>query len=643
MRSSGQSSLDEGISSAQTIKMCGIYGAFDPSSRLGDEMRAWSARAQELLRHRGPDDHGCEELLDGHCLLGHTRLSIIDIEGGKQPLRNEDETIWVICNGEIYNYVELREQLIEKGHQFRTHSDCEVLVHLYEEKGPALLDDLVGMFAFVLLDERNQRLLAARDPFGEKPLYWAPLGPKGVAFASEMKALMALPHVDRRLDVAAIAQFLALRYVPAPRTHWQGVRKLMAGEALVADAESGIRRWRYWQPEFPDENGAPAPSREAAVEEIRHRVRESTRLRLRSDVPLAAFLSGGIDSTFVVCAMRELMPGTKFSTFCASFDEKELDEAPLARAIAEHIGSDHREVHFTSEQVLASFEALIDHYDEPFADASMLPTFAVCRAARETCKVMLSGDGGDECFVGYREFFRYYPLHKLRRFPGMNGVAQAALPLWNRSWRGIGLVSFLAATDWELLYPETLRNGLPRIFRAGSSAAASEGLEELRLAAVHHARLKYPKSVIEAMTAGYLPEQILVKVDRASMKSALECRTPFLDRDLFDYVRRLPEDYHFERGLGKALLRRALPEWVPENIRWREKRGFTPPMATWLRTSLRLHMERALEEFPEELREVIDPESARQLFREHQAGVDRSDQLFRWLVLSRRCREAVAA
>ena len=188
--------------------MCGIYGVFDPSSRLDDGMRAWSQRAQELLRHRGPDDRGCEERLQGHCLLGHTRLSIIDIEGGKQPLRNEDETVWVICNGEIYNYLELRAQLIEKGHRFRTHSDCEVLVHLYEEKGPALLDDLVGMFAFVLLDEKNNRLLAARDRFGEKPLYWAPVGKRGIAFASEMKALMPLPQLDRRLDIAAVAQFL---------------------------------------------------------------------------------------------------------------------------------------------------------------------------------------------------------------------------------------------------------------------------------------------------------------------------------------------------------------------------------------------------------------------------------------------------
>jgi asparagine synthase (glutamine-hydrolysing) len=621
--------------------MCGIYGIFDPRTRLGDCMRAWSGRAQELLLHRGPDDLGCEELMQGRCLLGHTRLSIIDLEGGRQPLWNEDKTVCVVCNGEIYNYIELREELIAKGHCFRTHSDCEVLVHLYEEKGTALLDDLVGMFAFALLDEKNERLLLARDRFGEKPLYWAQVGANGIAFASEMKALMPLP-VDKSLDVAAIAQFLALRYIPAPRTHLQGIRKLRAGEALIVE-KGKIRTWRYWQPEFPLYVSEDVPGKPDAVQEIRHRLRESVRLRLRSDVPLAAFLSGGIDSTYVVAMMRELMPGKKFSTFCASFDDEELDESPFARTIAERIGSDHHEIHFTTSQILESFDALIDHYDEPFADASMFPTFAVCRAAREHGKVMLSGDGGDECFAGYREFFQYYPLHGVRRFAGVNATAKFVRSHWKESWRGVGLWRFLACADWELLYPEPQRSGLLGMFRGPFAALASEGLAELRAEAQHHARLPYPQSAIESITSGYLPEQILVKVDRASMKSALECRTPFLDRDLMEFVRSLPEHYHFERGLGKALLRRALPDWVPDQIRWREKRGFTPPLATWLRTTLRPQMEQALHEFPASLRGMIDLGPAWRMFHEHQAGADRSDQLFRWLVLSRRCREVPAA
>lgn len=514
-----------------------------------------------------------------------------------------------------------------------------MLVHLYEEKGPALLDDLVGMYAFALVDAKTQRLLLARDRFGEKPLYWARLDRGGIAFGSELKALMSLPGLNTELDVAAIAQFLAVRYVPAPRTHLKDVSKLMAGEALVVDSASSIKRWRYWLPDLSQNGSCPLPPKQEAVAEIRSRICESVRLRLRSDVPVGAFLSGGIDSTFIVATVRELQPSTKLRTFCATFDDDELNEAPYARMVAERVGSDHHEVHFHTDEVLRSFEALIDHYDEPFADASMFPTFAVCRAARDDCKVMLSGDGGDECFAGYREFFRYYGLHGLRRLPGVNGAARAMLRYWSDSWRGVGPLDFLSRDDWHLLYPLAQRQTIVEAFLPQARDAARAGLEELRVAALHHARLPYPRSAIEAMTQSYLPEQTLVKVDRASMRSALECRAPFLDQSLMDYVRALPPGYHFERGQGKALLRRALPDWVPDSIRWREKRGFTPPLATWLRGALRSQLEGALRDFPPTLQRLLDPAPAWQMFERHQSGRDESDRLFRWLVLSRRCRE----
>src|SRR5882724_781184 len=306
--------------------MCGIYGILDWNSPLGNKDREWAQCAHHLLRHRGPDGHVCLERLSGHCLLGHNRLAIIDLEGGAQPLSNEDNTVWVICNGEIYNYIELREHLLRKGHQFRTQSDSEVLVHLYEEKGAALLEDLEGMFAFVILDERKGEVLLVRDRFGEKPLYWAQLpGKNGIAFASGMKALMPLSGLDRSLDFSAIAQFLAVRCIPAPRTQVLGVRKLMAGEALKFNAHSGVQSWRYYRPEFPRHAAALNISREDAVVEVRERLLQSTRLRLRSDVPVAAFLSGGIDSSFVAAAVRELAPGAKFSTFCASFEDDDLN------------------------------------------------------------------------------------------------------------------------------------------------------------------------------------------------------------------------------------------------------------------------------------------------------------------------------
>ncbi len=275
--------------------MCGIYGVYGGPGGVA-QYRGWLEDANRLLRHRGPDGSACLTCMGGRCLLGHCRLAIIDLEGGAQPIGNEDETIWVILNGEIYNYIEIREQLIAKGHRFRTQSDTEVLVHLYEEKGHSLLDDLDGMFAFAIVDEKNERLFLARDRYGEKPLYYAPLSEgKGLVFASEMKALFPFPGLDNHLDVPAIAQFLALGYVPAPRTHLQGVRKLMAGEALSLDPDAGLRTWRYWQPRI--EPGTNPPSREAAVESVRARVLESVRLRLRSDVPIGAFLSGGVDST----------------------------------------------------------------------------------------------------------------------------------------------------------------------------------------------------------------------------------------------------------------------------------------------------------------------------------------------------------
>jgi asparagine synthase (glutamine-hydrolysing) len=616
--------------------MCGIYGIFDPNEPLGERWLAWAQRAQSLLSHRGPDGHEQRLLLEGRCLLGHNRLSIIDLEGGAQPLANEDQSIWVVCNGEIYNYVELRERLIAAGHRFRTQSDCEVLVHLFEDKGKGLLADLEGMFAFALFDTRRGELLLARDRFGEKPLYWASLSNGGLAFASEMKALLALPGVDRRLDVAAIAQFLASRYVPAPRTHVKGIQKLRAGHAIGLGLNANLVSTRFWSPELRANGNEGVPSEEEAVEMVRERVRHAVRIRLRSDVPVGAFLSGGIDSTAIVCAVRELLPAARFKTFCASFDDKQLDESPFARRIATQVDSDHHEVHFSSRELLPLFDALIDHYDEPFADVSMFPTFAVCRAARQDCKVMLSGDGGDECFAGYRQMFAYYRWHDLRRTPGVNFLAEKAFRHYHEGWRGRGLLNFLRRDDWQLLRAGHAQPSMLKWFLPPHREEARSGLAELETADRRHARLSYPLSGMEATLFGYLPEQILVKVDRASMYSALESRAPFLDSGLFQFITHLPLHYHFSRGQGKALLRKALPAWVPPEIRWREKQGFTPPLATWLRAELRERMENDLAQYPAALQSILDPTSAGELFAQHLAGADCSDQLFRWMVLIRR-------
>jgi asparagine synthase (glutamine-hydrolysing) len=579
-------------------------------------------------------------LMGGRCLLGHCRLAIIDLEGGAQPIANEDETIWVILNGEIYNYIEIRERLIGKGHRFRTQSDTEVLVHLYEEKGHSLLDDLDGMFAFAIADEKNGRLFLARDRFGEKPLYYAPLREgRGLAFASEMKALFPFPGLDGHLDIPAVAQFLAVGYVPAPRTHLRGVRKLMAGEALSLAPGAALRTWRYWQPKI--EVAARPPSREAAVESVRKRVAQSVRLRLRSDVAIGAFLSGGVDSTYIAATIRELQPAAKFSTFCASFDDRQLDEAPYARRVAEHLETDHHEVHFSPGDLLAIFDHMIDDYDEPFGDVSMFPTFAVCRAARQVCKVMLSGDGGDECFGGYSEMFGHYRWHGVRRTAWASGVAMRLFRYWGRDWRGVGLIEFLSKSDLELLYPAERLGAISSSFLPDYRDAAESGLRELEERALEHARLPYPLSAFEATASSYLPDQIMVKVDRASMRASLECRAPFLDPSLMQFAAGLPIEYHFASGMGKAILRKALPAWVPREIRWRQKRGFTPPLCAWLRCELKERMENTLDGNMGELKYLLDPSPARELFRQHLAGSDHSNSLFRWMVLSRRCHDVI--
>ena len=476
--------------------MCGIYGIFRPTTRLSARERDWLAAAPPVLRHRGPDGHRRLDLLEERCVLGHNRLSIIDLEGGAQPLGNEDGTIWVVCNGEIYNYIELRRGLQDRGHRFATQSDCEVLVHLYEEKGSALLEDLEGMFAFAIVDTRAESIFLARDRFGEKPLYWTELPGGGIAFASEMKGLRNLPEVDSRLDVAALAQFLTVGYIPAPRTHWQGIRKLRAGEQIVLRGGERVQPSLYWQVRFPGSGRISQPVTDVPAE-LWQRLKASVRLRLRSDVPVGAFLSGGIDSTAIACATRELMPSTRFHTFCATFEDVNLDEAPYARKIAQLLETDHEEIVFSSAEMIECLDALVAHYDEPFADPSMLPTFAVCRAARRSCTVMLSGDGGDEFLGGYSEFFRYSKWNRFRTLPGINQIAASLSSNW-AGRRGAGVLKFLSSSDSMLLRASMDRRVLDS-FQKNSRAAAELGLQELSAQFADHERLPFPDALMESI------------------------------------------------------------------------------------------------------------------------------------------------
>jgi len=328
------------------------------------------------------------------------------------------------------------------------------------------------------------------------------------------------------------------------------------------------------------------------------------------------------------------MPSTKFHTFCASFDDRTLDEAPYARIIAERLGTEHEEVRFETPELLEILGHLVAHYDEPFADASMLPTFAVCRAAKRSCTVMLSGDGGDEFLGGYREFFRYSRWNAVRRLPGVNQAAAVGRRLWSQR-SGAGLLGFLSSADPKLLSAAWSAEATLAVFRQDHRSAAKQGIRELCGELADHGRLPFPVSIMESAATSYLPEQVLVKVDRASMASALECRAPFLDRGLVEFLLGLPNQYHFGRGHGKLLLRHAVPAGVPEEIRWREKQGFTPPLAAWMRLSLKESMREALDTCRQQLSEILDLGPIQEKLEMHWAGADHSDELFRWFALSR--------
>jgi asparagine synthase (glutamine-hydrolysing) len=612
--------------------MCGIFGYFSPRKPVTSNIRKWATDAQLLLQHRGPDGSAIRELLEGRCILGHNRLSIIDVEGGAQPLSNEDGSIWITFNGEIYNYVEIRNNL-EARHQFRTNSDTEVLVHLYEEKGERMLDDLVGMFAFAVLDQRENKLFLARDRFGEKPLYYAQMPDGAFAFASELKGLRSLPGLRDQLDVAAIAQYLALGYVPAPRTHLRGVQKLRASEAATMSLDEPLRTWKYWELPFTGDDRRPENE---LIEEFRQLFRESVRLRLRSDVPLGAFLSGGIDSTLVVCAMRELLPDGDIRTFCAGFDDALLDERTYAREIAELNHSQHREVSLDMDGLAGELWELAAHYDEPFADYSFLPTFAVSREARRELKVMLSGDGADELFGGYGNHYRYFKWHGVRKAPLINPSAGAAARIWPKGKSGSGVLKFLAKSDHDLLSSIANESLALDLITSKARSDAEQGLNELKeIFRVHEGR-PYPLPAMEVQAGTLtLPEQMLTKVDRASMKAGLESRTPFLDHRLAEFAARIPPELNFGENLGKMLLRRALPGAVADRVRWRSKRGFTPPMASWLRGKLRGELEQSLSS-ENQFSDIVDPGALKPYYKAHIGGKeDHQDVLFRWMVLAR--------
>jgi asparagine synthase (glutamine-hydrolysing) len=571
--------------------MCGIAGFLNHLSGRPAET-ALVELMTHALRHRGPDDHGF--LVEGPLALGMRRLSIIDIAGGHQPIANEDGSVQIVFNGEIYNHRALRAGLEARGHRFSTRSDTEVVVHLYEEHGLDALDHLNGMFGLALWDARARRLVLARDRIGVKPLYWAPTT-DGLVFASELKAVLLHPGVSRRLDPDALRQYLAWEYIPSPRTPFTGVHKLPPATRLVVE-EGRVRTEVYWRLAARE----PVKSVAEAEEGLRAHLERSVRLQMEADVPVGAFLSGGLDSSALVatlCAVR----GGPVHTFSIGFGEADFDETPHARKVAEALGTVHRE-EILSPDCLHLLEEVSGFLDEPFADNSILPTYLVSRVARRDVKVALSGDGGDELFAGYDHYKAERLLSIYGRIPapfrratlGLLGGGVERRPTKRGGMRrrlrrleeALGAPGYLAQARFMVRSAEVVRDGL-LVDDAARDAAETwaEPFAAIVRASPYAAGSLEHQQYLDMQT--FLADDILFKTDRASMATSLEARVPYLDHELVEYAFRLPPSMKLRGFTGKWILRRAFKGRIPPAILRRRKSGFSVPVAAWLRGGLR--------------------------------------------------------
>lgn len=604
--------------------MCGIAGFVNRRGVAADP--AILERMTVRLAHRGPDGDGF--YVDGPAALGHRRLAVIDLDTGAQPMANEDGTVWVTYNGEIYNEPSLRRLLESRGHRFRTRSDTEVLVHLYEEEGLGFARHLNGMFALALWDGPRQRLVMARDRMGQKPLYYATTASGGMVFGSEPKVLLAHPEIPRRLDRGGLARYLFYEYLPAPHSIWESVRKLPAAHTLVWESGQAHVE-RYWEPPPP---AIDSPTFERSAEILWTDLVESVDRHRRSDVPLGVFLSGGIDSSSVAAAVCALQPASTVRTFSIGFDDPSFDESAPARAVAEYLGTEHHARTFSAESALEILPEVAGRLDEPLGDASILPTSLLCRFARESVTVALGGDGSDELLAGYPTFVAERAAHWYRRFPGpARGLAGAVVRRLPVSHGNFSLDFQLKQFLKGAIEPTPLAH--QRWMGSFSDAEIASILIEEPIAvepehlAIARA-LDRPGSEIDPLTRSlwlyqqtYLAEDILTKVDRASMAYGLEVRAPFLDSVLVDRVEALPARYKYGKNQTKRLLKRSVAGRLPPSIIGRRKKGFGIPAARWLRGPLSPLIDRLLGRPALRSQGIFRPEAVARLIDEHRMGV----------------------
>jgi asparagine synthase (glutamine-hydrolysing) len=557
--------------------VCGIYGAFSTDAQRPIQADLLE-RMGQVLAHRGPDGEGRH--LAGPLGMGMRRLSIIDLTGGDQPIANEDGTVWVVFNGEIYNYRELTADLSARGHRFATSSDTEVLVHLYEEYGERCVEPLRGMFAFAIWDGARRELLVGRDRLGIKPLYYAAT-PDGFVFGSELKALVQSPWLSPRLDRRGLAAYLEYGYVPDPLSILHGVAKVPPGHTLTVRSGRPASPRRYWQATGHFKRAAASEGETQAAEDLWRKLEEAVRFHMVSDVPVGAFLSGGVDSSAVVSMMAR-SSGRPVKTFSVGFREDRYNELPHARQVAEAYGTEHHEL-VVEPNDLKVLEELLSGFDEPFADSSAIPTYLVSRLARQHVKVVLSGDGGDELFAGYD---RYVVDHR-RRHVGLLGDLGLGAPL--RALSAILPVGGGKNTLHNLSLPRLQRyiHAISLFPQQALCAVMADGdASRVDLTSLADPELDALSQLQDLDLKTYLPGDILTKVDRMSMANSLEARVPLLDHPLVEFACSLPPDLQFRDGITKYLLKRALEGRVPAGILTRPKQGFAVPLESWFSGSI---------------------------------------------------------
>ncbi|TVM18765.1 asparagine synthase (glutamine-hydrolyzing) [Oceanidesulfovibrio indonesiensis] len=632
--------------------MCGIVGFLSCGSRCASEgeSREWLQAMTDSLEHRGPDGQGMW-VRDG-VALGHRRLSIIDLHTGAQPMEDSAGRAVAVFNGEIYNYIELREKLRGKGFVFRTDSDTEVLLCSYLAWGPACLDRLEGMFAFAIWDKQERRLFAARDRFGKKPFYYTIQN--GIfAFASELTTLTRHPLLRFSVERSTLARFLAYEYIPAPECIYRQVRKLLPSHALVYEPFSGnnadVRLERYWEMPLPDEEDCPrygGPRAEDYLcEELRELIQRAVKRRLVSDVPLGLFLSGGLDSSTIAAFMTPQV--SQIKSFSIAFDESSYDESDYAQLVSEYIGTDHHEYGLRANSCGEYLPEIVSRIDEPLADPSLVPTFLLAKSSRRHVTVALSGDGPDELFAGYEYYYGFRMAKRLLRIPASIRApgewATRFLPASANyvNYRfaaemflaGMRCPSWMRVQRWLTAMSPEMQETI--WFNGSKPELGPDSLfEPTRLLYESYPSADEMGRAVYVFARQYMADYILMKVDRASMMHSLEVRAPFLDRELAEFACRLPLSWRLRGSKRKWLLKKAMAPYLPAEIINRPKRGLLIPTAQWLRTTLKPCVEELMSESALAGQQLFAPRAVRRMVDEHDSGrVDHRKALWTMLVL----------